>query len=125
MNLPSVQLWSVYLDYVRRRQNLTNDPSGKARQTITQAFDLCLMNVGLDKDSGFIWQDYVNFVKQGPGVAGGNTWQDQQKMDSVRKAYQKAVIVPMQAVNQLWQEYSKFENELNKVTVCRTSLIDS
>ena len=117
MVLPSVQLWSLYLDYVRRRQNLVTDTSGKARGVITQAYELCLKQVGVDKDSGFIWQDYITFVKSGPGTPGGGTWQDQQKMDSLRKIYKQAVCVPTQTVNNIWSDYGKFENELNKQTV--------
>lgn len=117
LTVRSVGLWSVYLDYVRRRNPLSTDASGQARQVISSAYDLALQYVGMDKDSGNIWHDYVEFIRSGPGNVGGSGWQDQQKMDLLRKAYQKAICVPTQAVNALWKEYDQFEMGLNKLTV--------
>lgn len=122
LTIPNVGLWSVYLDYVRRRNPLTTDTSGQARRVISSAYDLALQHVGMDKDSGNIWSDYVEFVRSGPGTVGGSGWQDQQKMDLLRKAYQKAICVPMQTVNALWKEYDQFEMGLNKLTVSTTWL---
>ncbi|KAJ5918797.1 hypothetical protein N7454_009941 [Penicillium verhagenii] len=116
LTIPSVNLWSVYLDYVRRRNPLTTDTTGAARRVISSAYDLALQYVGMDKDGGNIWNDYVEFIRSGPGTVGGTGWQDQQKMDLLRKAYQKAICVPTQAVNALWKEYDQFEMGLNKLT---------
>ncbi|KAJ9367669.1 hypothetical protein DTO282E5_7666 [Paecilomyces variotii] len=113
---PSVQLWSVYLDYVRRRNPLTTDTTGQARRIISSAYDFALQNIGIDKDSAPIWVDYVQFIRSGPGNIGGSGWQDQQKMDLLRKAYQKAICVPTHAVNTFWKEYDQFEMGLNKLT---------
>jgi len=115
--VPNVQLWTTYLNYVRRRNNLTSDTSGNARQVVSQTYDFVLQNIGIDKDSGPLWQDYVQFLRSGPGQVGGTGWQDQQKMDSLRKAYQRAICIPTQALNALWKEYDAFEMGLNKVTV--------
>ncbi len=120
LSIPNVQLWSMYLDYVRRRNNLTTDPSGNARQIVSQAYDFVLQNIGVDKDAGQIWQDYIHFIRSGPGNIGGSGWQDQQKMDLLRKAYQRAICVPNQTVNALWKEYDQFEIGLNKMTVRRS-----
>jgi cleavage stimulation factor subunit 3 len=113
----NVELWSVYLDYVRRRNNLATDTSGTARSTVSQSYEFVLGKVGIDRDAGRIWQDYIAFIKNGPGVVGGSTWQDQQKMDLLRKAYQRAVCIPIQGVEQIWKEYDSFEMSLNKITV--------
>ena len=114
---PYLPLWTTYLDHVRRHNNLNTDTSGDARKVIYQAYDVALQNVGLDKDSGILWQDYVNFIKTGPGIIGGSSWQDQQKMDQLRKVYQQAICVPHQFTNLLWKEYDGFEMGLNKMTV--------
>ncbi|KAL3475027.1 hypothetical protein BJX99DRAFT_166708 [Aspergillus californicus] len=116
LTIPAVQLWTVYLDYVRRRNPLTTDTTGQARKIISSAYELAFKHVGMDKDSGSIWTDYVQFIRSGPGTAGGSGWQDQQKMDLLRKAYQRAICVPMQVVNTLWKEYDQFEMGLNKLT---------
>ena len=117
MQLPNLQLWSLYLDHVRRHHNTTLDTSGKARETLHQCYELALGQVGLDKEAGRLWQDYIAFIKQGPGVLGGSGWQDQQKMDLLRKTYQKAIAMPNQSTSGLWREYNEFENGLNKTTV--------
>lgn len=118
LTVPNVQLWSVYLNYIRRRNDLTNDASGTARVTISQCYDFVLNTIGFDKDAGKIWQDYLQFVRSAPGQIGGSSWQDQQKMDQVRKAFQRAVCVPTSNVNSIWKEYDQFEMSLNKLTVC-------
>ena len=117
---PYLPLWSLYLDHIRRHNNLTTDASGQARQIIQQAYDAALQYVGLDKDSGKLWQDYVQFIRSGPGNIGGSNWQDQQKMDLLRKVYQRAICIPTQATNILWKEYDGFERGLNKMTVSIT-----
>ncbi|KAI9883229.1 MAG: hypothetical protein M1823_005005 [Watsoniomyces obsoletus] len=117
--LPSLPLWKLYLDYVRRINNLTTDTTGEARAKIVQAFELTLQHVGLDKDSGHLWLDYVQFLRSGPGNVGGSNWQDQQKMDQLRKAYQRGICIPTAAVNTLWKEYDAFEKGLNRITAPR------
>ncbi|KAI0160180.1 hypothetical protein GGR57DRAFT_409234 [Xylariaceae sp. FL1272] len=115
-SIPHVSMWTAYLDYIRRRNDLLNDPAGQARQTVSQAYEFVLNNIGHDRDAGNIWQDYIAFIKSGPGQVGGNSWQDQQKMDLLRKAYQRAICVPMANLNAFWKEYDSFEMGLNKMT---------
>jgi len=114
-NVPNVRLWTVYLDYIRRRNDV-NDPSGQARVTVQRSYEFVLDNVGIDKDAGKLWQDYIDFIKFGPGKIGGSGWQDQQKMDLLRKAYTKALCIPISNINALWKDYDQFENSLNKAT---------
>ena len=117
LSSPHVALWTTYIDYIRRRNPVTPDPTSPARQIITQVYEFVLDNVGIDFDSGKIWQDYIEFIKSGPGVLGGTSWQDMQKMDTVRKAFQRAIAVPTGATLEIWREYDKFELGLNKATV--------
>lgn len=117
LTVPNVNLWSVYLNYIRRRNDLTNDTTGTARQTISQAYEFVLDNIGIDRDAGRIWQEYVQFIRNAPGQIGGSSWQDQQKMDQMRKAFQRAITIPHLNVNALWKEYDQFEMSLNKLTV--------
>lgn len=115
MSTLNVNLWTKYLDYIRRRNDL-NDNTGHARQTVSRAYEFVIDNIGLDKDAGRIWAEYIQFIKFGPGTVGGSQWQDQQKMDQMRKAYQRAICVPITNVNTLWKEYDQFEMGLNKLT---------
>jgi cleavage stimulation factor subunit 3 len=116
-NLPSVQLWSTYLDHIRRYYNVAKDPSPQAGQINHAAYNAVLDAIGIDKDAGQIWQDFITFIKSGPGTVGGTSWQDQQKMDELRKAYTRAICIPNQSVEAIWKEYSSFEMGLNKLTV--------
>ncbi|KAL1303293.1 hypothetical protein AAFC00_006699 [Neodothiora populina] len=116
----NVQLWCIYLDYIRRRNNVMTDTTGTARNIINSGYEFVLNVVGIDKDSAPIWRDYINFIKDGPGNVGGTGWQDAQKMDTVRKAYQRAVTVPHALVQTLWKEYDLFETGLNKATGRKT-----
>lgn len=70
--------------------------------------------MGQDKDSSDIWAEYIQFIKSG---AANSTWEEQQKMDTLRKVYQRAVQIPLENVEILWKDYEAFENSLNKITV--------
>lgn len=105
------------MDFVRRRFNLTNDQSGENRKILTQAYEFVLDQIGIDVDAGKLWVDYLEMLKTGPGVLGGTNWQDMQKMDTLRKVYQRAIAIPHGATLEIWRDYDKFEMGLNKTTV--------
>jgi cleavage stimulation factor subunit 3 len=117
LTVPDVNLWSLYVNYIRRRNSMTTGDVAKSYKIISEAFNFALNNVGMDKDAGKVWQDYVDFVKSGPGIVGGTGWQDTQKMDALRAAYQRAIAVPTSALNVLWKEYDNFETGLSKINV--------
>jgi cleavage stimulation factor subunit 3 len=48
-----------------------------------------------------------------------------QKMDTLRKVYQRAVSVPHNATLEIWRDYDRFETGLNKVTVSFVALSPS
>jgi hypothetical protein len=58
----SVELFQFYLDYIRRRNDVFTGGE-LARTTIIQAYEFVISTIGLDKDSGGIWADYLDFVK--------------------------------------------------------------
>ena len=117
LEVPDVQLWSIYINYVRRQHSMQTGDIAKNYKIINDAFSFALKNVGMDKDSGTLWQDYISFIKTGPGLVGGTGWQDTQKMDMLRAAYQKTISIPTSALNVLWKEYNEFENGLSKMNV--------
>lgn len=92
----------------------TGDNAASYRN-INQTFDFALKFVGADKDSGSLWQEYINFLKAGPGTVGGSGWQDSQKMDTMREAYGRALCIPTSALQTLWKEYEAFEMGINKI----------
>ncbi|KAJ7983053.1 Suf-domain-containing protein [Mycena polygramma] len=105
---PSAELWKFYLDYVRR---VNSGP--KTHEILRKAYDFALNHIGQDRDSGSIWADYIQFLNAADTTT---TWQTQQKMDALRKVYQRAVQIPLDNVEQLWTQYEAFEAGLNKIT---------
>ncbi|KAJ9611979.1 mRNA 3'-end-processing protein rna14 [Cladophialophora chaetospira] len=110
-----VPLWSLYINYIRRRNSMQTGDVARSYGIINDSFSFALKTIGMDKDSGALWQDYINFLKTGPGTVGGTGWQDGAKVDTLRAAYQKAIAVPTAAVTALWKEYDLFEAGLNKI----------
>lgn len=113
-DIADVRLWTTYLNYVRRRHNLNNDPDGKHRKVVSEVFEYVLRNAGRDKDSGDLWMEYIQFLKSIPGNIGGTTWQDQQKKDTLRAGYHKAICVPHSNIGTMWSEYTKFEQTVDR-----------
>ncbi|KAJ6447973.1 Suf-domain-containing protein [Mycena vitilis] len=105
---PSAELWKFYLDYVRRANS-----GPKMHEILRKAYDFALNHIGQDRDSGSIWADYIQFLNAADTTT---TWQAQQKMDVLRKVYQRAVQIPLDNVEQLWTQYEAFEAGLNKIT---------
>ncbi|KAG8897016.1 mRNA 3'-end-processing protein rna14, partial [Tulasnella sp. 408] len=109
---PSVELWKFYLTYVRRINTNTSDPT--IRDIVRKAYEFALAHVGHDMDSGQIWRDYIDFLKN--TLDSRTTWDAQQKMDALRSAYHRAVVIPLDNVEALWRELDQYENGLNKIT---------
>ncbi|EIM85352.1 Suf-domain-containing protein, partial [Stereum hirsutum FP-91666 SS1] len=107
---PSVDLFKFYLTYVRRTNPGTN---AQTRDIVRKAYEFALNYVGQDKDSGEIWTDYIEFLRSGET---NSTWEEQQKMDALRKVYHRAVQIPLENVESLWSQLEAFENSLNKIT---------
>ncbi|KAI9621204.1 hypothetical protein KEM48_007852 [Puccinia striiformis f. sp. tritici PST-130] len=109
----SVELWAFYLNYIRRVNPVEGDKAAASRAIIISAYDFSLNHIGIDRESGQIWLDYINIVKAGEAAG---TWQEQQKMDSLRKLYQRAVCIPLDNIEQVWKEYDGFEHQMSKMT---------
>ncbi|KAF5390357.1 hypothetical protein D9757_002906 [Collybiopsis confluens] len=107
---PSVNMYRYYLTYIRRINAGTDTQS---RETIRKSYEFTINSIGSDKDSGDIWCDYIAFINSGEN---SSTWEEQQKMDMVRKAYQRAVQTPLDNVEKLWSDYESFEVKLNRIT---------
>ncbi|MCO5588091.1 hypothetical protein L7F22_042046 [Adiantum nelumboides] len=122
---PSTDLWQFYLSYTRRvnplppsagAQKAANGAESdreKVRKVIEGAYEFALRFIGQSRDSGEVWRDYINLLKERET---SNQWQAGQKMDDIRRAYQRAVAVPLAIVEQIWREYDAYENGLNRIT---------
>lgn len=113
--LPNLKLWNIYLTYVRRVNVLSSesDKVTEARTNIIKAFEFYLDHVGIDRESGNVWFEYLDFIKSKPATT---TWEEQQKNDLTRKIYRKAIGIPLNNLSILWTAYTNFEYSLNKAT---------
>ena len=111
----NVELYRTYVDYVR---SVTDFVTGgeKARATVIQAFEFAISKVGMDILSDSLWQDYIGFLKSWSPTA---TWEQQQKVDLIRKAYKKFLIIPTENIETSWSQYTKWENGLNPATASK------
>lgn len=117
---PSVDLWRFYLSYTRRVNPLPpatggeeDGPREQARRLLEGAYEFALKFVGMDKDSGSIWTEYIALIKEREARGG---WKEGQKMDDLRRVYQRAVSVPLANIEAIWKDYDAYENGLNKLT---------
>lgn len=111
-NLSNIELWNLYVGYIRRKNNLITGGE-EARRIIFQAYDLAISKVGIDPSSGPLWEEYLGFIEDWKPIS---KWDEQQKMDIKRKIFKKALVLPLNNIEKLWTSYTTFENELNTTT---------
>ena len=118
-NTMSVDLWKMYLAYTRRVNPLPpftaeeNSPRDQVRRVLEQAYEFALKYIGWDRESSPIWQDYLQLLREREARG---TWQEGQKMDQLRRVFQRAVMIPLNQVEAIWREYDAYETSLNKIT---------
>lgn len=108
-----LSLWSTYLDYVRRRNNLITGGQ-EARAVVVKAFDLVMEKCAIfEPKSSHFWTDYLSFLEQWKPV---NKWEEQQRLDMIRKLYKKMLCVPFDNIEKMWNRYTQWEQEVNSLT---------
>lgn len=109
----NLKLWTHYVGYVRRINDPTGPEGEKARNIITQMYEFVLDKVGIDREADSVWNEYLAFIRSKPT---SSTWEEQQKMDLLRKTFRRAVTIPMNHLEQIWQSYNAFETKMGKTT---------
>uniref|UniRef100_A0A0W0FHF3 mRNA 3'-end-processing protein RNA14 n=1 Tax=Moniliophthora roreri TaxID=221103 RepID=A0A0W0FHF3_MONRR len=104
----------LFKRYLKTSPRINTEPA--QRDIIRKSYEFALSLVGHDKDSGDIWNDYLTLLKSGQTTS---TWEEQQKMDAIRKVLHRAVQIPLDNVEKLWNELESFENNLNRITAKR------
>nr|CAD7195742.1 unnamed protein product [Timema douglasi]CAD7257461.1 unnamed protein product [Timema shepardi]CAD7403740.1 unnamed protein product [Timema poppensis] len=108
MKVLNIDLWKLYLAYVKETKSIL--PSYKEK--MAQAYDFALDKIGMDIQSYAIWNDYVNFLK---AVEAVGSYAENQKISAVRKVYQRGVVNPMVNIEQFWKDYMTFEQNINPI----------
>ncbi|XP_069145845.1 cleavage stimulation factor subunit 77 isoform X3 [Solanum lycopersicum] len=108
LNCLQIPLWRCYIRFIRK----VNDKRGNEGQEETRkAFDFMLNYVGADIASGPVWMEYIAFLRSLPAPT---AQEESQRMTSVRKIYQRAIVTPTHHVEQLWRDYENFENSISR-----------
>uniref|UniRef100_A0A672T1X6 Cleavage stimulation factor subunit 3 n=1 Tax=Sinocyclocheilus grahami TaxID=75366 RepID=A0A672T1X6_SINGR len=100
MKVLHIDLWKCYLSYVRETKGKL--PSYKEK--MAQAYDFALDKIGMEIMS---YQVSVLTVKAVGSYA------ENQRITAVRRVYQRGCVNPMINIEQLWRDYSKYEEGIN------------
>ncbi|MEQ2167086.1 Cleavage stimulation factor subunit 3 [Goodea atripinnis] len=115
MKVLHIDLWKCYLAYVRETKGKL--PSYKEK--MAQAYDFALDKIGMEIMSYQIWVDYINFLK---GVEAVGSYAENQRITAVRRVYQRGCVNPMINIEQLWRDYSKYEEASDTITSLRSGI---
>ncbi|KAL3232770.1 mRNA 3'-end-processing protein RNA14 [Nakaseomyces bracarensis] len=108
-----LDLWSTYLDYVRRKNNLITGGQ-EARAVVIKAFKLVMEKCAVfDPKSITFWNDYLGFLQQWKPM---NKWEEQQRLDMIRDLYKRMLCVPFDRLEKMWNQYTVWEQEVNSLT---------
>lgn len=108
-----LSLWSTYLDYVRRKNNLITGGQ-EARAVVIKAFKLVMDKCAtFEPKASSFWNDYLGFLHQWKPM---NKWEEQQRLDMIREVYKKMLSVPFDKLEKMWNQYTLWEQETNTLT---------
>uniref|UniRef100_A0A7N6BWW6 Cleavage stimulation factor subunit 3 n=1 Tax=Anabas testudineus TaxID=64144 RepID=A0A7N6BWW6_ANATE len=105
MKVLHIDLWKCYLSYVRETKGKL--PSYKEK--MAQAYDFALDKIGMEIMS---YQVHVSehFLCSVEAVG---SYAENQRITAVRRVYQRGCVNPMINIEQLWRDYSKYEEGIN------------
>lgn len=107
MTVLNLDLWKCYISYVKETKSSLRTFRDKMRQT----YEFALDHIGMDYHATPLWSEYISFLKteDAQGAFGEN-----QKVQNIRNAYHRAVVMPLMNLESLWREYNLYENTVDK-----------
>ena len=134
LEVPHVDLYMLYVARVRRTNPAslgdgTTEEVAEQRARVTAAFELAVKQVGVLVNAGPLWWDYINYVlswrddgseAMAGGYGGAALAEAGSKMATLRKVYHRAVLVPLDGLDELWRSYEAWEKGLNEHTARQT-----
>jgi len=88
---PHVDLWRAFLIHF---VGLTKDHA-----EIAKAYERAVECIGQDIAANAVWSDYIAFLKS---AKAGNQYEKSMNMNKLRKAYQRALLVPMHQMEHIY-----------------------
>lgn len=80
-----------------------------ACSAVIQSYEFAIARMGYSYHSGSLWSQYIKFLNH--EITTSVYYSKGQIMELRRKAYQRAIGLPHEAIDKLWIEYQKFEKE--------------
>ncbi|XP_032594403.1 protein suppressor of forked-like [Drosophila grimshawi] len=111
----NIDLWKLYLTYLRD----TKAGLSMHKEKMSQVYDFALKRIGMDLHSLNIWQDYIHFLH---GVEAIGNYAVNQKINDIRRVYQKVIVTPIVGIELLWKDYIAFEQNINPLDAEKVSL---
>ncbi|KAJ1458985.1 hypothetical protein M885DRAFT_613887 [Pelagophyceae sp. CCMP2097] len=106
------QLVEVWVTYAKTVIDANQVASPAARAAIVDAFELAVANVGCVPDSTPIWSAYARYVESWPS-SDANT--RGARVLTLRRLLQRAVVIPIAGLEDLWRLYERFEHAESEV----------
>eukprot|EP00252_Welwitschia_mirabilis_P003377 TRINITY_DN13455_c0_g1_i2.p1 TRINITY_DN13455_c0_g1~~TRINITY_DN13455_c0_g1_i2.p1 ORF type:complete len:421 (+),score=95.39 TRINITY_DN13455_c0_g1_i2:408-1670(+) len=108
LNCLHVGLWRSYIRFICK---VNENRAADGQEETRIAYEFMLSHIGTDIAAGSLWMDYIAFLKSLPA----STMQEESlRMTAVRKAYQRAILIPTHHIEQLWKDYESFENSVSR-----------
>ncbi|KAI0711702.1 hypothetical protein C8Q76DRAFT_623595 [Earliella scabrosa] len=110
MGKPSVELLQFYLRYIR---SIKAKVTPITHEVLVKCYAFALSLVGQDEGSHDIWLEYIALLRTEEARM---PWEEKtQSQAAIRRAYQQAIKVPMKNVQQIWDDYRRFELSLDVI----------
>jgi cleavage stimulation factor subunit 3 len=141
-----VDVWCTYIEMVKRKASVSDGTVVKTQSQITTekqqleaAYEKALETVGMSVNSGVIWRDYIDYIRNWPEL-GNNieagtelVWCHKiimcisimlyvhvcfwigRRLLALRKLYQRALCVPTDGLDSFWREYEALERSAGEM----------
>lgn len=107
--IPQLDLWKQFL-------SLTNMSCSGEASVMAKAYERAVDAVGHDINGNSLWGEYLTFLKN---QKVNNLYEDGQRKNQMRRAYQRLLQVPMHGVDRFWSEYDQWEKSLDPNNVAQ------
>jgi cleavage stimulation factor subunit 3 len=99
-----VPLWMVYLAFIKSNKQHTTPIA--AREEAITAYEFALTHIGVDPESGPIWESYIAYLLAMPAA---NQFEESDRMSTIRRVYQRAIALPLESLESIWKSYQAWE----------------
>ena len=99
LHCPHVELWRLYLHYLRHVKRVES-------KELQQAYEVLLEAVGMDVGAGALWSEYVSVLSE---HVSPEMLPNSGPVTTARDAYQRALVQPAAGLESMWKEYETWE----------------